>query len=136
MARPAYSTGMIQPVTFLFNLIPGTALVAPAASTQKMRIPANLKVIGVTANAGQKGGTFGTTAIDVQVGGVTILTTTIDAAAAVAGTPVDREGSGLAAGAASVAKDAILSVVVTTSGGTSPTWADVTVQIDAIPLGS
>jgi hypothetical protein len=129
---------MIQPHSIVFNAACGQALAAYTAYAKLFNIiiPANYKVIGVTLIIGRKGGTYSVATLDVTVGGTTILGAVFDVAAAVAGTAINKEVANLAAGAASIAADAVLNVVTTESGGTSPTWGDVTLQIDVVPIGS
>lgn len=136
MARPAYSIGNPnRPQSVILTLVGGVALTAWGAHTAKFRMPQTAQIIGITANVGAKGGTHSVSTIDVKVGATSVLASLLDVAAATAGTPFDKEGAALAAGAASVAKDSVISVVTAESGGTSPTVQDVTVQIDYIPLG-
>ena len=134
MARPKFAVGT-PGVRSLIITLAGVVAAAYEALTYKVIMPASGKVVGVTYNAGAKGGTFSTAALDVQDDGVSILGTTIDVAAAVAGTPVSKEGTALAAGAATVAKDSVLSIVQTVSGGSSPTHSGATLQIDYVPTG-
>jgi len=110
-------------------------LEATVAGTRKLRMPQRGKIIGATLNLGLKGGTHGTNTLDILSGATSLLAAAFDVAAAVAGTPIDKEGSDLAAAAADVAKDATISVAVAVSGGSSPTWGAATLQIDYVPLG-
>ena len=98
-------------------------------------MPCTGKVIGVTMNVAAKGGTHSVSTVDVLKGATSLLGSLIDVAGATAGTPVLREGSGLAAAADVVAKDAEIVITCAESGGTSPTVRGLTVQIDYIPLG-
>lgn len=137
MARPEYSAGVrggAQVKSLVVNMLAGAALAAFTASTQKLRMPEKGKIIGITLNVGQKGGTHATSTVQVQNGATSLLAAAFDVAAAVAGTPIDKEGTDLSAAADSVAKDSELRIVVAVTGGTSPTWADVTVQIDYVTL--
>lgn len=138
MARPAYSLAVPQPRTLMFTALCGAALTTFAAKTGfiQARMPANGKIIGMTLNVNQRGGTHSASALDVKAGGTSLLGTPFDVDALTPGTPVDKENSALAAGAAAVAKDVLITVDTTESGGTSPTWADVTLQIDWVPIGS
>lgn len=138
MARPGYSLGVkggSQVKTLNVSMLCGAALAAFTASTQKLRMPEKGKIIGITLNVGQRGGTHATSTVQVQNGATSLLGAAFDVAALTPGTPVDKEGTDLAAAADSVAKDSELRVVVAVTGGTSPTWADVTVQIDYVALG-
>jgi hypothetical protein len=134
--RPGYASGIgagaktLGPIT----LAGGVAL-AFAAGTLKLRMPERGSVIGITLNVGARAGTHVTSAVDVQKDGVTMLGAAFDVDALTPGTPVDKEGSALAANAADVAKDATISVVLTEAGGTAPTWKDATLQIDYVRLG-
>lgn len=135
MARPSVSLGIHAPRTLNLAMLCGSVLAAFTAATLKMRMPQTGKVIGITLNVGQKGGTFATGTIDVRNGATSLLAALFDVAAAVAGTPIDKEGTALSAAADSVAKDSTINVVVAVAGGSSPTYADVTLQIDYVPLG-
>lgn len=136
MARPGFAAGIqTRPKTITFSILCGAALAPFTAATLKQRMPETGQIIGVTVNVGQRGGTHATSTVQVQSGATSLLATAFDVAALTPGTPVDKEGAALSAAAASVAKDAELRVVVAVAGGTSPTWADATVQIDYVPLG-
>lgn len=137
MARPAFSIGsQIRPQTLIVSLLNGAALAAfPPVNSQKIRMPQKGQITGITLNVGSRGGTHVTSTIDVKAGATSLLAALFDVAALTPGTQVDKEGAALAAAAASVAKDAVLSLVYNQASGTSPTWTDVTVQIDYIPLG-
>lgn len=134
MARPSFAPGVGNVKTLNVSMLCGAALSAFTASTQKLRMPEKGQIIGITLNVGQRGGTHATSTVQVQNGGTSLLAAPFDVAALTPGTPVDKEDTALAAAAASVAKDAELRVVVAVTGGTSPTWADVTLQIDYVPL--
>jgi hypothetical protein len=136
MARPSYSQGVhAAPRTLTLSILCGAALTAFGAATQKLRMPCTGQIVGITLNVGQRGGTHVTSTVDVKAGNTSLLGALFDVAALTPATPVDKEGSNLSAAAASVAKDAVISVVTAQAGGTSPTWADVTVSIDFVPLG-
>lgn len=135
MARPGYNLGSERPQTLLLHLTAAN-LEATVAGTRKIRMPQRGKIIGMTLNLGLKGGTHGTNTLDVLSGATSLLGAAFDVAAAVAGTPIDKEGTDLAAAAAEVAKDATISVAVAVSGGSSPTWGCATLQIDYVPLGN
>lgn len=135
MARPGYALGGGRPQSLVVSMLCGNALAAFAAHTVKLRMPQRGKVIGVFLNVGLRGGTHATSTVQVQNAGTSLLVAAFDVAALTPATPVDKEGAALAAAADDVAKDAELRIIVAESGGTSPTWADVTVQIDYVPLG-
>lgn len=134
-ARPVFNGGFAQPASLIINLLAGSALAAFAAHTVKFIAPCKMKIVGIRLNVGLSGGTHVTSTLDVQKGGVTMLAAPFDVAVAVAGTPIDKEIASLAANADPVAANAELAVVTAEADGTDPTWADVTVQIDYIPLG-
>ncbi len=134
MARPGYSNALPGPRSIVITLKDSNALAAFGAGTRKFRMPGRAKIIGVTINLQGKGGTYVTATIDIQDDGVSILTAPQSIAAAVAGTPIDVEGSGLAAGAADVRKDSVMSIVMAEAGGTAPTWQGADLQIDWMPL--
>ncbi len=136
MSRPGYAIGIGagRVKTLTFSALCGSALAAFTAATWKLHAPEGEQVVGITLNVGQRGGTHATSTVDVKQGSTSFLGALFDVAALTPGTPVEKEGSNLTA-APTFAKDAILSAVVAVSGGTTPTWADVTVQIDYVPLG-
>lgn len=137
MARPEYNLAAGVPMSFTFPVLAGAALTAFAAKTGfiQFRAPRKMQIIGITLNVNQRGGTHSASAVNVLAGGTTVLASTFSVNGLTPGTPVDKEGTDLTAAAASVAKDTLITVNLTEAGGTSPTWADVTLQIDAIPLG-
>jgi hypothetical protein len=136
MTRPAFSLGVNQKVNSLVvSILAGQALATFVAHTAKVIMPQTGKIIGITLNVGLRGGTHSTSTVDVLAGATSLLAALFNVTSLTPGTPVNKEGSALAAGADSVAKDTVLSITSAESGGTSPTWADVTVQIDYVPLG-
>lgn len=141
MARPGYSLavkGGGGQVKSLIVTLHGMGLIAFTALTRKIQMPETGKIIGVHLNVAAKGGTFppGAAWLDVLDGATTVLGAPFDVEALVAGTPVDKEGSDIAAaGDVVVAKDAVVSIVTAVTGGTSPTWQGADVQIDYVPLG-
>lgn len=136
MPRPEYSLAAGVPMSFTFPVLSGAALTAFAAKTGfiQFRAPRKMQVIGITLNVNQRGGTHSASALNVLAGGTTLLASTFSVNGLTPGTPVDKEGTDLTAAAASIAKDTLITVNLTEAGGTSPTWADATLQIDAIPL--
>jgi hypothetical protein len=114
----------------------GAALTTFAAKTGfiQFRMPERGKIIGITLNVNQRGGSHVTSSLDVLAGATSVLTAAFDVDALTPGTPVDKEGTDLAAAAADVAKDTLIKVSTAESGGTTPTWADVTIQVDYVPL--
>lgn len=112
-----------------------TALAATTAGTIKLLMPERGKIIGISLDVANRGGTHGTNTLDVLKASTSLLAALFDIAALTPGTPVHKEGTALAAAADEVAKDAVLSFTVAVSGGTSPTWAGVNVQLDYVPLG-
>lgn len=138
MARPGFSMGVqggASPRSLVVTVAQIGALVAFAAGSLKLRMPATGKVIGITMNVAARGGTHVTSTIDVTKGGTSLLAAVFDVAGATQGTPVDKEGTALAAAADVVAKDAEIAITCAESGGTSPTVRGLTVQIDYVPLG-
>jgi hypothetical protein len=137
MARPGYSAGLKAGGNVHTIVVPitGNALEAFAAGTHKLTMPQTGKIVGISYNAGRKGGTHSVSTIDVLKGATSLLAALIDVAATAAGTQVLKEGAALAAAAATVAKDAVLSITLAESGGTSPTLGMALVQIDYVPLG-
>lgn len=136
MSRPGYSTGIKGAgiKTLLIPFLHAGPLVTWAAHTLKFRAPESGIVVGVTVNVEAKGGTHSVSTLDVKQGSTSLLAAAFDIFAAVAGTPIDKEGATLAT-TPTFAKDATLSIVTTESGGTSPTAQGVTVQIDYVPTG-
>jgi hypothetical protein len=142
MARPGYSLavkgGGGGQVKTLNVTLHGMGLIAFEALTRKIVMPETGQIVGITLNAAAKGGTFPGSAaatVDVLAGATSVLAAKFDAEALVAGTPASKEGSALAAAAASVAKDTVISIATAVSGGTSPTWQGADIQIDYVPLG-
>jgi hypothetical protein len=135
MARPGYSLGITRPQSIIISLASMGPLVAFAAHTKKIQLPQRGKIIGIGLNVGARGGTHSTSTVDVLANGVSLLSAVFDVAALTPGTPVQKEIANLVAGAASVAKDAVISVVLAESGGSSPTYSDADLQIDYQPLG-
>jgi len=135
-AREKYN-GQRQAQSLVFTALQFEALTAFTAftATGKLVLPCKAKIIGVRLNVNRKGGTFSVGTLDVLAGGVSILSAVFDVAAMVAGTPIDKEIADLTAAAAAVAANTEVTFTTAVSGGSSPTWADVTVQIDYMPLG-
>lgn len=136
MARPAYSLPMPRPQSVVLTALAGAALTTFAAKTAflQFRMPQRGKIIGLTLNVNQRGGSHSNSSLDVLAGATSILAAAFDVDALTPGTPVDKEGAALAAAADDVAKDTLIKVSTAESGGTTPTWADVTLQIDYVPL--
>lgn len=139
MARPGYSTGVKggAQVKSLIVTLHGMGLIAFTALTRKIQMPESGKVIGVHLNVAAKGGTFPTTAafVDVLDGATSILATPFDVDLVTPGTPVDKEGTDIAAAGDVILKDAVVSITTAVTGGTSPTWAGADIQIDYVSLG-
>ena len=134
MARPKFAIHSAGVRSMVVQLA-GLAAVAFGAGTTKVVAPSRLKVVNVTFNAGAKGGTHVDSSIDVKVGSNSLLASVIDVDAAVAGTPVDRNGTGLSSYADEIAQGTAISVTAAETGGTNPTVTNATIQIDYIPLG-
>lgn len=140
MARtqfPLMAGGGARPI--VLTALAGAALTAFATKSGfvQFRAPRPMKIIAVTLNVNQRGGTHSTSTLDVLAGATSLLGAAFNVASLTPGTPVDKVDnvSGeLSAAAASVAAETLIKVSTTESGGTSPTWADVSVQIDWIPL--
>lgn len=135
MARPKFSLGIAQSVRSMTVTLAGMAAVAFGSATFKVALPSRAKVVGVSFNAGAKGGTHSTSTIDVKNGSTSLLASTIDVAAAVAGTPVERNGTTMSTAADDIAQGTAISIVCAESGGTSPTLTAATLTIEYVPLG-
>lgn len=141
MSRPGYALGAKAggggQVKSLIVTLHGMGLIAFTALTRKIQMPETGKIVGIHFNVAAKGGTFppGAATLDILKASTSLLTAAFDCEAIVAGTPVDKEGTALSAAADSVAKDAVISLTTAVTGGTSPTWQGVDVQIDYVPLG-
>ncbi len=138
MARPGYSLATKSgggSVKSLIVSIAGMTLETLVARTSKIAMPETGKIIAITTNVAAKGGTPGTDTLDVLAGATSLLAAVFNLNTIVAGTPVEKVGSALSAAADSVAKDTVLSIVTAQSGGTTPTIAAATIQIDYVPLG-
>lgn len=134
-ALPKYSKGIGGPKTLLFGLLAGAPLAAFEAHTLKFTMPERGTVIGIRLNVGLRGGTFNIGTLDVKAGSSSLLTAVFDVAALTPATPVDKEVADLTAAATGIAANTEMSIVSAVTTGTSPTWADVTVQIEYVPLG-
>lgn len=134
MARTAFgkATGGVKTITVS---LAGMTLEALVARTNKITMPERGQIVAVSLNVGAKGGTPGTDTLDVLAGASSLLAATFNLNTIVAGTPVEKVGSALSAAAAEVAKDTLISFTTAQSGGTSPTIAAATCQIDYVPLG-
>lgn len=135
MSRPGYALGMNRVLSLIVTLAPLGALTSFAAMSLKLRMPQTGKIVGMSLNVAARGGTHVASAVDVSNAGTSLLAATFDVDALTPGTVVDKEGTALAAGADSVAKDAELRITSTEAGGTTPTWQGATLQIDYVPLG-
>lgn len=140
MARPGFSLGTKSggggQVKSLIVCLHGMGLIAVAAHIRKIAMPESGKIIAVTLNVAARGGTHVTTTVSLKSGSTELLTTLFDAAGLTPATPVEKLTADLTAtGQAVIAKDAVLSVTVAESGGTSPTWQGVDLQIDYVPVG-
>lgn len=121
--------------TLIFGILQGAPLAAFEAHTLKFTMPERGRVLGMRLNVGLRGGTFNVGTVDVKAGATSLLTAVFDVAALTPATPVDKEEANLTATAADIAANTEMSVVVAVTTGTSPTWADVTLQIEYLPLG-
>jgi len=139
MARPGYSlatkAGGGGQVKTLIVTLAGMTLEALVARTAKIQMPETGKIIAITANVAAKGGTPGTDTLDVTAAATSLLAAVFNLNTIVAGTPVQKVSTDLSATADEVAKDTELRFTTAQSGGSSPTVALVTVQIDYVPLG-
>lgn len=139
MARPKYSlavkAGGGGQVKSLVVHLSGMTLEALVARTLKLIMPEKGQIIAVTTSVAAKGGTPGTDTLDVLAGGTSLLASTFNLNTIVAGTPVQKDDTGLSAAAASVAEGTEIRFTTAQSGGTSPTTALLTVQVDYVPLG-
>jgi hypothetical protein len=138
MARQAFSREFNQVRPIVLTALGGAALTTFAANTGlfKFRAPFTFKLVGASLNVHARGGTHSTSTLDVKAGGVSMLASTFNVASLTPGTIVDKEGdAAFSATGLNVAKDAVITVETAQSGGTSPTWGDVTLQLDVVPLG-
>lgn len=135
MARPTYAVSMPAVQTIVIPIVPmAAANAAFAAHTLKFLMPAKAKIVGIGLNVGVKSGTYSTGTLDVLNGATSLLAAAFDVAAATAATPIQKEDTALAAGAASVAAGSTINITTAESGGSSPVWNDVTVQIDYVRI--
>lgn len=135
MARPEYALSMPGIQSMIIPIVPmAAANAAFAAHTLKVLMPVKAKIVGIGLNVGVKSGTFSTATLDVLAGATSLLAAAFDVAAATAATPIQKEDSALAAGAASVAAGTTINITTAESGGSSPVWNDVTVQIDYVRI--
>ena len=134
MARPAYSLGGPQ-IKSLIVSIAGMTLEALVARTTKIAMPEKAKIVAITLNVAAKGGTPGTDTLDVLATSTSLLAAVFNLNTIVAGTPVEKVSTALSSAADAVAKDTVISITTAQSGGSSPTIAAATVQIDYVPVG-
>lgn len=138
MARSKFPLAAKSPVVLNVSALVGAALTTFATDTGLAQAfaPFRCKVVAVTLNVASKGGTHSTSTLNVAAGANGILTTAFDVAALTGGTAVEKTGSGLVSTYADeVAAGTPFVVSTAESGGTSPTWKGVTVQIEVVPLG-
>jgi len=135
-ALPKYSKAAAVVQSLIFGIAQGVPLTAFEAHTIKFTMPQRGKILGVRLNVGLRGGTFNVGTVDVKAAGTSILTAAFDVAALTPATPVDKEIADLSAtGLALIEANTEMTIVVAVTTGTSPTWADVTVQIEYLPYG-
>lgn len=96
----------------------------------KFQAPQGMAILGVSAVARAKGGTQGTSTIDVLAAGTSVLTGAID----ISGTAGTIVAGVLTTAPTKVAKDTAIQVNLVVSGGSSPTLDDITLQIDYLPI--
>lgn len=134
MARPFVGAGSgVQVASLTLTALVGAALTAFAdnAALAKLVAPCKMKIIGVSTSVGAVGGTHDTSELDIKVGGNSLLAAPFDVSTAAV---TSKEGSGLSTYADAVAKDAEIVVSLAEDSGSSPTWKDVVIQIDYIPV--
>ena len=135
MSRQGYSLGVKSVLTMIIPLKDAVSG-AFATQTRKFTMPCTAKIVAIGLNVAARGGTHSTSTVDVKKTSTSLLAAVFDVAALTPGTIVSKESSStLASAADSVAKDQVISIISTESGGTSPTWAGADLQIDYIPLG-
>jgi hypothetical protein len=126
MAAPLFDAAVAKVQSIILSY-PGSN--GASASVFKFQNPQKWQIIRVAAHNKAKGGTQGVSTLDVQVGGVSVLSAAID----LTGTADTFIEGTLAASPTVVAKDSVITVPLTITGGTSPTISDAHVQIDYIP---
>ena len=134
MVAPAVSAqiGTIVPIVVHLS---GTHT-ASVANAAKFRVPQACRVVRVAATAQAKGGTQGTSTLQVQQGASTnLLSAAIDLATPAADTWT--EGTLAKANTNDLGvrleKETEVTVDLVISGGASPTLSHITVQIDIVP---
>lgn len=138
MSRTAFSAEFNKVRTLTLTALGGAALTTFAANTGlfKFTMPFTGKLVGASLNVHGRGGTHATSTLDVKAGGVSCLASTFNVAGLTPGTIVNKEGdAAFSATGLSIAKDAVVTVETAVSGGSSPTWSDVTLTLDIVPLG-
>jgi len=121
-ATPNYS--MSVNVTPMPILISGqrTATVAGVAS---FKVPAKMKLIGVSATARASGGTTPTLTVDVLAASTSLLSAPLSVTAGAV--------SEATISTATIADETVVNINLTI-GGTNPTWDDISVLLTLIPL--
>lgn len=134
MAAPSVSAAIAPLIPIVLHLT--GQFTASAAAIAEFRLPQGCRIVRIGASAQAKGGTHGTTTLDVTKGGTSVLSAAIDLKTAAAG--AWTEGTLAKAATADVgvdaAKEAEMQVNLVVTGGTSPTIDNVTVQIDICPV--
>ena len=98
-------------------------ITASVTAIFRFKMPAKATLIGVSASARASGGTTPTLTVDLLETGVSVLSAPIavTAGAVAEGTITDKE----------LADEAVMTVNLAVTG-TTPTWDDITVQIDML----
>lgn len=127
-ASPAFSAttnyATNQPVVTAPFFIAGQRTTTTAAVV-KFKLPFKAKLIGVTATARASGGTTPTLTVDLQQGGVTVLSAPI---AITAGTVAEGTIT-----TATLTDEATITVDLAITG-TNPTWDDITILLTLVRL--
>lgn len=133
MVAPSISA-QVAPVIPIVVHLSGTYNTS-VANAAKFRVPQGCRVVRIAATAQAKGGTQGTSTIQVQQATTALLSSAIDI-----GTPAaDTWTEGVLAKANTydlgvrLEKEAEVTVDLVITGGSSPTLTHLTVQIDVVP---
>lgn len=98
---------------------------ATVASVASIKVPAKMKLIGVSATARASGGTTPTLTVDVKAGSTSVLSApfAVTAGAVAEGTVATS----------AIADEAVVNIDLAITG-TNPTWDDISILLTLIPI--
>lgn len=121
-ATQNYPVGVnVTPMPILIN----GQRTADVASVASFKVPAKMKLIGVSATARASGGTTPTLTVDVKAGTTSVLSAPISVTAGTV-----AEGT---IATSTIADETVVNIDLVITG-TNPTWDDISVLLTLIPL--